>query len=89
MPPTSQATFRRAQHLVSYWVGGDLLIHNYATGICVGVEPELPALLDYFHTWRTGDEIRKRFGASIRSLSCAPRQKSMVGCTASSGGIGG
>ena len=69
MTHTSSVAFRRAQHLVSYWVGGDLLIHNYATGTCVAVEPELPALLDYFHTWRTGDEIRKRFGASIRSLT--------------------
>lgn len=69
MTHTSRVAFRRAQHLVSYWVGADLLIHNYATGTCVAVEPELPALLDYFHTWRTGDEIRKRFGASIRSLT--------------------
>jgi SagB-type dehydrogenase family enzyme len=69
MAQTSRAAFRRAPHLVSYWQSGELLIHNFATGICVAVEPEMPATLDYFHTWRTGDEVRKRFGTSIRSLA--------------------
>ncbi|MGH9383011.1 MAG: SagB family peptide dehydrogenase [Vicinamibacterales bacterium] len=64
----SRPAFRRARHLVSYWEDGELLVHNYATGVRVAVRPETPAVLDFFHRWRTSDEIRDRFDASEKWL---------------------
>jgi SagB-type dehydrogenase family enzyme len=58
-PPGS---LRRARHLVSYWNEGVLVVHNYATGIRVEVEPEMPAVLHFFEDWRSPGEIRARFG---------------------------
>lgn len=69
MRQTSRTTYRRARHLVSYWQDGELLVHNYATGVRVAVEPETPAALDFFNTWRTIDEVRARFGGSTKSLT--------------------
>jgi SagB-type dehydrogenase family enzyme len=58
-PPGS---IRRARHLVSYWHEGELVVHNYATGIRVAIEPELPTVLHFFEEWRSPAEIRARFG---------------------------
>lgn len=60
---------RRARHLVSYWRAGELLFHNYATGVRVAVRPETPAVLDFFGEWRTPAEVRERFGASPAGLA--------------------
>lgn len=60
---------RRSRHLVSYWHAGELLFHNYATGVRVAVRPETPAVLDFFEEWRTPAEIHARFGATPRTLA--------------------
>lgn len=69
MQPASRAAFRRSRHLVSYWQDGELVVHNYATGVRVAVKPATPVVLDFFHTWRTLAEARARFGSSSRSLA--------------------
>jgi SagB-type dehydrogenase family enzyme len=59
---------RRSRHLVSYWLDGEQLFHNYATGVRVAVRPETSAVLNFFEDWRTPAEIRARFGTSARAL---------------------
>ena len=60
---------RRSRHLVSYWRAGELLFHNYATGVRVAVRPETPVVLDFFEEWRTPAEVRERFGARPDALA--------------------
>lgn len=48
---------RRAQHLVSYWRDGALIVRNYATGGIAKVSPLALLLLDFAREWRTLDDI--------------------------------
>lgn len=68
MPPPP-GSLRRARHLVGYWLEGALVVHNYATGIRVEVDPELPAVLHFFEDWRSPAEVRERFGRASTRLS--------------------
>jgi len=65
----SPGALRRSRHLVSYWHAGELLFHNYATGVRVAVRPETSAVLDFFEEWRTPAEVRERFGARPDALA--------------------
>jgi len=49
---------RRARHLVLYWRGGRLVVHNYAIGRRAEGDPFLCRLLDFCSEWRTPDQIR-------------------------------
>ena len=49
--------FRRSRHLVLYWQGSRLVVHNYATGRRVSAAPSLCLLLDRCADWKTRDEI--------------------------------
>ena len=49
--------FRRARHLVLYWRGSRLVVHNYATGQRVVTPPSLSRLLDHCSQWRSQNEI--------------------------------
>lgn len=51
--------FRRSRHLVCYWKQGDVVLHNYATGIVAVVEglSLTVALLDFFDSWRPVSEL--------------------------------
>jgi SagB-type dehydrogenase family enzyme len=69
MPPPPPGALRRSRHLVSYWHGGELLLHNYATGVRVAVRPETPAVLDFFEDWRTPSEFRARFGTTVSAIA--------------------
>ena len=66
----SRATlrFRRARHLVFYWRGNRLFVHNYATGRRVGAAPPLCRLLDCCGDWKTGDEIASALDVPVRLL---------------------
>jgi SagB-type dehydrogenase family enzyme len=64
MPAPPPGSLRRARHLVGYWHEGVLVVHNYATGIRVEVEPDMPAVLQFFENWRSPTEIRARFGVT-------------------------
>ena len=69
MAPGSRVAYRRSPYLVSYWCDGKLVVHNYATGVRVIVKPDTPAALDFFHTWRTLNEVREQFGSTAKSLA--------------------
>jgi SagB-type dehydrogenase family enzyme len=64
MPAPTPGSLRRARHLVGYWHDGALVVHNYATGIRVEVDPGMPAVLQFFEDWRSPAEIRARFGVT-------------------------
>jgi SagB-type dehydrogenase family enzyme len=51
--------YRRSPYLVSYWEGGRLLLHNYATGRRAPGAPLLHQILDVFDRWRTLDDLRR------------------------------
>lgn len=69
MPAPLPGSLRRARHLVGYWHEGVLIVHNYATGIRVEVDPGMPAVLHFFEDWRSPAEIRERFGVAPTHLS--------------------
>jgi SagB-type dehydrogenase family enzyme len=69
MPAPLPGSLRRARHLVGYWREGVLIVHNYATGIRVEVDPGMPAVLHFFEDWRSPAEIRARFGVAPARLS--------------------
>jgi SagB-type dehydrogenase family enzyme len=48
---------RRARHLVQYWQGNRVVVHNYATGRRVRVAQPLWRLLDYCTDWKTTAQI--------------------------------
>jgi len=45
--------FRRSPHLVTFWRGRDLVVHNIATGAQVLAGPIVCNLLDDLHKWRS------------------------------------
>ena len=49
--------YRRSPHLVSYWSGKDLIIHNYATRTRVGGHPIVCEILHFFDDWRPAAEL--------------------------------
>ena len=51
--PRRVARFRRSPHLVTFWRGNDLRIHNIATGAQVLAGPIVCNLLHDFHKWRS------------------------------------
>ncbi len=55
--PKSRTSYRRSRHLVSYWVGEDLVFRNYATGACVTATPFGTELLHFFDRWRSADDL--------------------------------
>ncbi|HTM30157.1 MAG TPA: SagB family peptide dehydrogenase [Vicinamibacterales bacterium] len=57
-------SLRRARHLVSYWHAGHLVVHNYATGVRVEIDPTVAAVLHFFEDWRSPGEVRARFGVA-------------------------
>jgi len=56
-----EVCFRRAQHVVCYWVSGGLTFHNYASGVRIIASPLACQLLDFFGTWRTAAELITAF----------------------------
>ncbi len=58
--------FRRSRHLVLYWQGSRLVVHNYATGQRVSAAPSLCLLLDRCADWKTRDEIAAALGLPAR-----------------------
>ena len=64
MAPPAPGSLRRARHLVSYWHEGRLVVHNYATGVRVEVDPAVAAVLHFFDDWRSPGEIRAGFGVA-------------------------
>ena len=59
---------RRARHIVLYWRGSRLVVHNYATGRRVQMTPPLCQLLHCCSEWRTLDEIATALGLSEKLL---------------------
>ena len=64
MPSPAPGSLRRARHLVSYWHAGHLVVHNYATGVRVEIDPTVAAVLHFFENWRSPGEVRARFGVA-------------------------
>jgi SagB-type dehydrogenase family enzyme len=65
----ARTRFRRARHLVFYWRGDRLVVHNYATGRRVGAAPSLCRLLDCCGDWKTRDEIALALGVPAGLLT--------------------
>lgn len=55
--PKSGVSYRRSRHLVSYWVGEDLVFRNYATGADVTATPLASELLHFFDRWRSANDL--------------------------------
>jgi len=53
---------RRSPHVLFYWRGSALHIHNYATGDATLATPFVCALLDYCSTWRTAATLHRALG---------------------------
>ena len=68
------ARFRRARHLVLYWQGSRLVVHNYATGRRVAANPSLSLLLAYCGEWRSQQEIAREVGVPARILGSLLRR---------------
>ena len=64
---------RRSRHLVLYWRGDRLIVHNYATGARMQGDALLCRLLEYCGDWRTADDIRLRL-----SLGSAPVVRALL-----------
>ena len=63
-----QPRYRRSPHLIVYWNGEELVVHNYATGLRVAGSPAVVRLLSALQTWRTGDSIARQFAEFDRPL---------------------
>jgi nitroreductase len=50
---SSPLRYRRASHVVSYWQDDQLVLHNYATGVRMGVAPQAIEMLACCREWRT------------------------------------
>jgi SagB-type dehydrogenase family enzyme len=61
--------FRRARHLVVYWQGSRLVVHNYATGRRVAAAPSLCLLLDHCAAWKTREEVVAVLGLPTRHVT--------------------
>jgi SagB-type dehydrogenase family enzyme len=46
-------SYRRSRHIVAYWAGGELQLHNYAVRNTYAGDALTLALLDFFTEWRT------------------------------------
>ena len=57
---------RRAPHVVSYWIAGRLVFHNYATAIRITADPLTSTVLDFFGKWRSIDALARRLPAYTR-----------------------
>ena len=55
---------RRSPHLVSYWRGASIILHNYATGDVVKATPLVSALLDSCTDWRDASSVAAELHAS-------------------------
>jgi SagB-type dehydrogenase family enzyme len=67
--PRATPSFRRSRHLVLYWRGSRLVVHNYATGQRAGATASLCRLLDCCSEWKTRDEIASALDISARVLA--------------------
>ena len=52
--------YRRSPHLVCYWQGSSLVVHNYATSVRAAADALVCDLLDHCGTWRTAAALRRR-----------------------------
>ena len=57
---------RRAPHVVSYWDGGRLVFHNFATGVVVAGDPIASQVLHFFDRWRSADGLAGYLGVYSR-----------------------
>ena len=55
---------RRSPHLVSYWRGASIILHNYATGDVVKATPLVSALLNSCTDWREMSSVAAELQAS-------------------------
>lgn len=53
--------YRRSPHLVSYWLGGELVFENYATPTRVRAAPVTSEILHFFDRWRPVEALVRRF----------------------------
>lgn len=53
------ARYRRSPHLVCYWRGPALVVHNYATGTAAEATALVCELLDFCASWRSTHAIRR------------------------------
>ena len=68
--------FRRSPHLVTYWHGGRLVVHNYRSNVAAAATPLLLAVLDACGRWSRVAHLARRFpdyslpsvGRTIRRL---------------------
>ena len=69
--------FRRARHLVFYWQGSRLVVHNYATGQRVAATPPLTLLLAHCGEWRSQQDLAGQVDVPARLLG--PLLRRLVG----------
>ena len=65
----AETRYRRSPHLVSYWVNGRLVFHNFATGKRVAGTALTIGLLDYFDSWKPAEPLLEQSslpGADVR-----------------------
>jgi SagB-type dehydrogenase family enzyme len=56
-----QPRYRRSPHLIVYWNGEELVLHNYATGVAIAGSPAVVRALSALHGWRTADSVARQF----------------------------
>ena len=49
--------YRRSPHIVFYWSGRTLVLHNYATRTRLAGSPVVCEILDYLRDWRTAGQL--------------------------------
>lgn len=49
--------YRRSPHLVFYWTGRDLVLHNYATRTRIAADPIICEILHFLAEWRTAEQL--------------------------------
>jgi SagB-type dehydrogenase family enzyme len=64
----SELRYRRSPNLVSYWLDGRLVFHNFATGSRVAGTALTIGLLDYFDDWRSAQGLLERPTLSAASI---------------------
>ena len=57
MGDTVTVRYRRSPHLVLYWSGTDLVVHNYATRTRLAGHPVICEILDFLGDWRTAEQL--------------------------------
>jgi len=72
--PAVQTRFRRSPHIVSYWSGGTLVFHNFATGHRVAGSALTIGLLDYFDEWRSAAPLLARSTIPSGQIKAALRK---------------